>query len=55
METEINRRFYKDEMLYELRIKKSDVEGLSETQIVDFQKAISNAVAGVCWNFGLHN
>lgn len=44
-----------NDMLYEIKIRKSDLVGLDDKAIEAFIKSLSNAVGDVCWDFGVHN
>ena len=55
MEIATDRRFYKDTMLWEASIRKSDVANLSDEQIKKLTMELSVALQGVLWNYGIHN
>ena len=55
MEIATDRRFYKDIMLWEASIKKSDVANLSDEQVKKLTMELSTALQGVLWNYGIHN
>ena len=55
MEVTTDRRFYKDIMLWEASIKKSDVPDLSDEQVKKLTMELSLALQSVLWNYGIHN
>jgi len=55
MEVRTDRRFYKDIMLWEASLKKSDVADLSDEQIKELTTELSVALQGILWNYGIHN
>ena len=55
MEVTTDRRFYKDIMLWEASIKKSDVADLSDEQVKKLTMELSLALQSVLWNYGIHN
>jgi len=55
MEIATDRRFYKDIMLWEASIKKSDVPDLSDEQVKELTTELSVALQGILWNYGIHN
>ena len=55
MEVRTDRRFYKDIMLWEASIKKSDVPNLSDEQIKNLMTDLGLALQSVLWNYGIHN
>jgi len=55
MEVTTDRRFYKDIMLWEASIKKSDVPDLSDEQVKELTTELSVALQGILWNYGIHN
>jgi len=55
MEIATDRRFYKDIMLWEASLKKSDVADLSDEQIKELTTELSVALQGILWNYGIHN
>ena len=55
MEVRTDRRFYKDIMLWEASLKKSDVADLSDEQVKELTMELSVALQGVLWNYGIHN
>jgi hypothetical protein len=55
MEVTTDRRFYKDIMLWEASIKKSDVADLSDEQIKKLTMELGLALQNVLWNYGIHN
>jgi len=55
MEVRTDRRFYKDIMLWEASLKKSDVADLSDEQVKELTTELSVALQGILWNYGIHN
>ena len=55
MEIATDRRFYKDIMLWEASLKKSDVADLNDEQIKELTTELSVALQGILWNYGIHN
>ena len=55
MEIATDRRFYKDTMLWEASIRKSDFANLSDEQVMKLTMEFSTALQGVLWNYGIHN
>jgi hypothetical protein len=55
MEIATDRRFYKDIMLWEASLKKSDVADLSDEQVKELTTELSVALQGILWNYGIHN
>jgi len=55
MEVRTDRRFYKDIMLWEASLKKSDVADLNDEQIKELTTELSVALQGILWNYGIHN
>ena len=55
MEIATDRRFYKDIILWEASLKKSDVADLNDEQIKELTTELSVALQGILWNYGIHN